>query len=82
MGDLWCPGRDLNPHRGYPPTDFKSGASADFATRAGFSPLYLAVLPSRIKIKNVRKLIYGVLELKLKGLSAFAEVLTINQSKV
>ena len=30
----WCPGRDLNPHSPYGETDFKSVASAGFATRA------------------------------------------------
>lgn len=30
----WCPGRGSNPHGGFPPRDFKSLASADFATRA------------------------------------------------
>jgi hypothetical protein len=30
----WCPGRDLNPHSAYAKKDFKSFASADFATRA------------------------------------------------
>ncbi len=31
---IWCPGRDLNPHDPFESTDFKSVASADFATRA------------------------------------------------
>ncbi len=31
----WCPGRDLNPHSACAKKDFKSFASADFATRAG-----------------------------------------------
>ena len=31
---LWCPGWDLNPHSAYAKKDFKSFASADFATRA------------------------------------------------
>jgi hypothetical protein len=30
----WCPGWDLNPHSPYGKRDFKSLASADFATRA------------------------------------------------
>ena len=30
----WCPGRDLNPHSACAKKDFKSFASADFATRA------------------------------------------------
>ena len=30
----WCPGRELNPHTPFGITDFKSVASADFATRA------------------------------------------------
>src|SRR6266478_1931466 len=30
----WCPGRDLNPHSPCGEKDFKSFASADFATRA------------------------------------------------
>ena len=30
----WCPGRDLNPHFPCEKKDFKSFASADFATRA------------------------------------------------
>lgn len=30
----WCPGRDLNPHSTFAETDFKSVASAGFATRA------------------------------------------------
>jgi hypothetical protein len=34
----WCPGRDLNPHFPCEKKDFKSFASADFATRA--LPLY------------------------------------------
>jgi hypothetical protein len=33
--NLWCPGRDLNPHSACAKKDFKSFASADFATRAG-----------------------------------------------
>ncbi len=33
----WCPGWDLNPHFPYGKTDFKSVASASFATRAGLS---------------------------------------------
>jgi hypothetical protein len=32
----WCPGRDLNPHSACAKKDFKSFASADFATRAGY----------------------------------------------
>ena len=32
----WCPGRDLNPHFPCEKKDFKSFASADFATRALF----------------------------------------------
>ena len=32
--NYWCPGRDLNPHSRCRNTDFKSVASADFATRA------------------------------------------------
>ena len=34
----WCPGRDLNPHSACAKKDFKSFASADFATRA--SPIH------------------------------------------
>ena len=30
----WCPGGDLNPHDLLESADFKSAASADFATRA------------------------------------------------
>jgi hypothetical protein len=30
----WCPGGDLNPHNRFRSADFKSAASADFATRA------------------------------------------------
>ena len=30
----WCPGRELNPHSRCRESDFKSDASADFATRA------------------------------------------------
>ncbi len=30
----WCPGWDLNPHSACAKKDFKSFASADFATRA------------------------------------------------
>jgi hypothetical protein len=33
----WCPGRDLNPHFPCEKKDFKSFASADFATRAARS---------------------------------------------
>ncbi len=33
-GRKWCPGRDLNPHFPCEKKDFKSFASADFATRA------------------------------------------------
>ena len=36
---LWCPGRDLNPHFPFEKTDFKSVASADFATRAETFPI-------------------------------------------
>src|SRR5579883_1251422 len=32
---FWCPGRDSNPHSRCRETDFKSVASAGFATRAG-----------------------------------------------
>src|SRR6266550_1262035 len=31
---FWCPGRELNPHSPCGEKDFKSFASADFATRA------------------------------------------------
>ncbi len=31
---IWCPGWDLNPHSPCGEKDFKSFASADFATRA------------------------------------------------
>jgi hypothetical protein len=31
---VWCPGWELNPHSPCGKTDFKSVASADFATRA------------------------------------------------
>src|ERR1700677_4813682 len=31
---FWCPGRELNPHSRCRKADFKSVASADFATRA------------------------------------------------
>ena len=34
MAVNWCPGWDLNPHSPYGKRDFKSLASADFATRA------------------------------------------------
>ena len=34
MWRKWCPGRDLNPHSPCGEKDFKSFASADFATRA------------------------------------------------
>ncbi len=34
----WCPGRDLNPHSACAKKDFKSFASADFATRARATP--------------------------------------------
>ncbi len=30
----WCPGRELNPHAPFGARDFKSRASASFATRA------------------------------------------------
>ena len=30
----WCPGRESNPHAPFGTSDFKSAASADFATRA------------------------------------------------
>ena len=32
--DSWCPGRELNPHESFDSRDFKSRASASFATRA------------------------------------------------
>ena len=35
----WCPGRDLNPHSACAKKDFKSFASADFATRACLTPI-------------------------------------------
>src|SRR2546425_6786456 len=36
----WCPGRESNPHGSLDPRDFKSRASASFATRAiGYKPL-------------------------------------------
>ncbi len=34
MSRNWCPGRDLNPHSPCGEKDFKSFASASFATRA------------------------------------------------
>ncbi len=34
MSPKWCPGRDLNPHSACAKKDFKSFASANFATRA------------------------------------------------
>ena len=34
LGIFWCPGWDLNPHSRFRKKDFKSFASADFATRA------------------------------------------------
>jgi hypothetical protein len=34
MSRKWCPGRDLNPHSPCGEKDFKSFASASFATRA------------------------------------------------
>lgn len=46
---MWCPGRDLNPHSSFEKTDFKSVASADFATRAwvvaAFFPHSIACRP-------------------------------------
>ena len=39
----WCPGRDLNPHFPCEKKDFKSFASADFATRAEVSRALLIV---------------------------------------
>ena len=33
----WCPGPDLNRHEGHPSRDFKSLASTNFATRAGYN---------------------------------------------
>src|SRR5207302_1580143 len=40
ISHCWCPGRDLNPHSRCRKTDFKSVASADFATRArGADPI-------------------------------------------
>ena len=33
----WCPGRELNPHVPFGTRDFKSRASASFATRADIS---------------------------------------------
>ena len=39
--DRWCPGRESNPHVPLRTRDFKSRASANFATRAGaLSALY------------------------------------------
>ena len=44
----WCPGRDLNPHSPCGEKDFKSFASADFATRASaWSCLLLIIGDSR-----------------------------------
>lgn len=34
--EMLCPGRDLNPHAPYETQDFKSCASADFATWAAW----------------------------------------------
>ena len=42
-GRDWCPGWDLNPHSPCGKTDFKSVASADFATRA--LPHYRCSIP-------------------------------------
>ena len=38
---IWCPGWDLNPHTPYGIRDFKSLASANFATRARLKSLNL-----------------------------------------
>ncbi len=44
----WCPGRDLNPHSACAKKDFKSFASADFATRAVLlSALMISDIQSR-----------------------------------
>ncbi len=42
----WCPGRDLNPHEPFGPTDFKSVASAGSATRAQAAAPILACRPT------------------------------------
>ena len=41
----WCPGRDLNPHSTFVKKDFKSFASAGFATRAFLSTDAFTVPP-------------------------------------
>ena len=43
----WCPGRDLNPHSACAKKDFKSFASADFATRAFQTSATYCRLPDR-----------------------------------
>jgi hypothetical protein len=56
----WCPGRDLNPHSACAKKDFKSFASADFATRAEECALLLhkpiimnlCVNPAKIALKS------------------------------
>ena len=53
---LWCPGRDLNPHFPFEKTDFKSVASADFATRADSNSIipnpYFADFPGHSRHAN------------------------------
>jgi hypothetical protein len=69
----WCPGRDLNPHSACAKKDFKSFASADFATRA-FRNVYLLRLlaglqfgsqadrPGRIRDTSISFMIVDQLE--------------------
>src|SRR6476660_1975856 len=53
-GVEWCPGWDLNPHTRCRIRDFKSLASADFATRAQSYYLLLRLdLPSRVGSEGV-----------------------------
>ena len=42
----WCPGRELNPHSRFREEDFKSSASADFATRARSKQTSYWIIPT------------------------------------
>jgi hypothetical protein len=48
----WCPGRDLNPHSACAKKDFKSFASANFATRAWARLLNFMIIDTQVNARR------------------------------
>ena len=66
MDAKWCPGWDLNPHSPCGKKDFKSFASADFATRALIDSTRLAgffALPCYLRYAHFKSMAEGELHI-------------------